>query len=79
LRSLVIAILVCSSITAQAASASDAEKQYKRFHYAVYLPVHLIGLILTGPIVIVTSVVQHHDDKLKAEAFRAHQPEANPL
>ena len=49
---------------------SNSEKRYKRFHYFVYYPIHILGYAIAGPVIIVTSMVQRHDDLLKLEALQ---------
>lgn len=57
----VVASLVLST-PAQALSA------YKTFHYCVYWPTLAVVFVLAGPAMVVSTVVQHCDDKLKNEA-----------
>jgi hypothetical protein len=47
----------------------EAQKRYRRFHNWVYLPTHVGYCVVFGPAVLLLSVVQHHDDKLKARTF----------
>ena len=45
-----------------------AARHYRRYHAFVYWPTHVIAFILAGPVIIATSVVQRHDDTLRAAA-----------
>lgn len=61
-------LLMFIFVTAVEAKGKHALKStYKVFHYGVYWPVQAGSFLLAGPVIVLSSVVQHCDDKLAAE------------
>jgi hypothetical protein len=48
---------------------------YYTFHFGVYAPVHVISFFLAGPLIVLTSVVQHFDTKLYFEMVEKNPTE----
>ncbi len=68
-KAIIVAGLLLSQFTPVAALADTQEQQrYTKFHRWVYYPTHVLAFVFCGPVIVITSVVQNKDDRLKREA-----------